>query len=82
MFEEEPAAEADHEQGYDAVFLGAVATSSCSIEPQIVFSLGIGAGPWIANLTALAPYKPLSVAGTARFLDYHFYLGLLGAQGV
>ena len=65
-----------------AVFLGAVATSSCSIEPQIVFSLGIGAGPWIANLTALAPYKPLSVAGTARFLDYHFYLGLLVAQGV
>ncbi|MFD2428045.1 mercuric transporter MerT family protein [Sphingobium scionense] len=48
-----------------AVFLGAVATSSCGIGPQIIFSLGIGAGPWIANLTALAPYTPLSVAGTA-----------------
>ncbi|MDT7531232.1 mercuric transporter MerT family protein [Sphingopyxis sp. SE2] len=63
-----------------AVFLGAVATSSCGIGPQIIFSLGIGAGPWIANLTALAPYTPLSVAGTVGFLDYRFFLGLLEAQ--
>lgn len=63
-----------------AVFLGAVATSSCGIGLQITFSHGIGAMPWIANLTALAPYKPLLVAGTAAFLEYHFYLGLLEAQ--
>ena len=44
--------------------LGALAASSCCIVPLILFSLGIG-GAWIGNLTALAPYKPLFVAGTA-----------------
>lgn len=63
-----------------AAFLGAAATSSWGVGPQIIFSLGIGAMPSIASLTAPAPYKPLSVAGTAGFLDYHFYLGLLEAQ--
>src|SRR5258708_16920370 len=42
--------------------LGALAASSCCIVPLILFSLGIG-GAWIGNLTALAPYKPLFVAG-------------------
>lgn len=32
--------------------------SACCIVPLVLFSLGIG-GAWIANLTALAPYKPL-----------------------
>jgi mercuric ion transport protein len=31
-------------------------------------------GAWIGNLTALAPYKPLFVAGTAGVLGYGFYL--------
>lgn len=53
--------------------LGAIAASSCCIVPLILFSLGIG-GAWIGNLTALAPYKPLFVAGTAGFLGYGFYL--------
>ena len=53
--------------------LGALAASSCCIIPLILFSLGIG-GAWIGNLTALAPYKPLFVAGTAGVLGYGFYL--------
>jgi mercuric ion transport protein len=53
--------------------VGAFAASSCCIVPLILFSLGIG-GAWISNLTALAPYKPLFVAGTTGLLGYGFYL--------
>jgi mercuric ion transport protein len=53
--------------------LGALAASSCCIVPLILFSLGIS-GAWIGNLTVLAPYKPLFVAGTAGVLGYGFYL--------
>lgn len=53
--------------------LGAIAASSCCVIPLILFSLGIG-GAWIGNLTALAPYKPFFVAGTAGLLGYGFYL--------
>lgn len=53
--------------------LGALAASSCCVVPLVLFSLGIG-GAWIGNLTALAPYKPLFVAGTAGLLGYGFYL--------
>ncbi|GLS36650.1 hypothetical protein GCM10010869_22410 [Mesorhizobium tianshanense] len=53
--------------------LGALAASSCCIVPLVLFSLGIG-GAWIGNLTALAPYKPLFVTGTAGVLGYGFYL--------
>ncbi|PWB60164.1 MAG: mercury transporter MerT [Bradyrhizobiaceae bacterium] len=53
---------------------GALAASSCCIVPLILFGLGIG-GAWIGNLTALAPYKPFFVAGTAGLLGYGFYLG-------
>lgn len=53
--------------------LGALAASSCCIVPLVLFSLGIG-GAWIGNLTALAPYKPLFVAGTTAVLGYGFYL--------
>ena len=52
---------------------GALAASSCCIVPLILFSLGIG-GAWIGNLTALAPYKPIFVAGTAGLLCCGFYL--------
>jgi len=53
--------------------IGALAASSCCIVPLILFSLGIS-GAWIGNLTALAPYKPLFVTGTAGVLGYGFYL--------
>jgi mercuric ion transport protein len=52
--------------------LGALAASSCCIVPLLLFSVGIG-GAWIANLTALAPYKPLFVAVTVALLGYGFY---------
>lgn len=52
--------------------LGALAASACCVVPLLLFSLGIG-GAWIANLTALAPYKPLFVAATAALLGYGFY---------
>ena|SRR5437868_3025676 len=52
--------------------LGAIAASSCCVIPLLLFSLGVG-GAWIANLTALAPYKPLFVAVTAGLLGYGFY---------
>jgi mercuric ion transport protein len=52
--------------------LSALAASSCCVVPLLLFSLGIG-GAWIANLTALAPYKPLFVAATAGLLGYGFY---------
>lgn len=53
--------------------LGALGASACCIVPLVLFSLGIG-GAWIGNLTALAPYKPMIVAGTAGLLGYGFYL--------
>ncbi|RZN08348.1 mercury transporter MerT [Bradyrhizobium genosp. SA-3] len=53
--------------------LGALAASSCCIVPLILFSLGVG-GAWIGNLTALAPYQPLFVAGTVGVLGYGLYL--------
>lgn len=53
--------------------LGALAASSCCILPLALFSLGIS-GAWIANFTALAPYKPYFVAGTIALLGYGYYL--------
>ena len=53
--------------------LGALAASSCCIIPLVLFSVGIS-GAWIANLTALAPYKPYFAAGTLALLGYGYYL--------
>lgn len=71
----EPMPRAAGRQGLVALggILGAIAASSCCIVPLILFSLGVG-GAWIGNLTALAPYKPLFLAGTAGLLGYGFYL--------
>ncbi len=52
--------------------IGALAMSSCCIAPLVLFSLGI-TGAWIANLTALYPYKPLFFFVTAAFLAGGFY---------
>jgi mercuric ion transport protein len=53
--------------------LGGLAATSCCILPLVLFGLGIS-GAWIANLTALAPYKPYFAAGTLVLLGYGFYL--------
>ena len=53
--------------------LGALAASSCCVLPLVLFGLGIS-GAWIANLTALAPYKLYFAAGTLVLLGYGYYL--------
>jgi hypothetical protein len=53
--------------------LGALAASSCCILPLVRFRLGIS-GAWIADFTALAPYKPYLTAGTLALLGYAHYL--------
>lgn len=53
--------------------LGALAATSCCILPLVLFSVGIS-GAWIANFTALAPYKPYVAAGTLALLGYGSYL--------
>jgi len=53
--------------------LGALAASSCCILPLVLFGLGIS-GAWIANLTAIAPYKPYFATGTLALLGYGYYL--------
>jgi len=53
--------------------VGALAASSCCIVPLVLFGLGIS-GAWIANFTALAPYKPYFAVGTVVLLGYGYYL--------
>lgn len=51
---------------------GAVLASSCCVLPLVLVLVGLG-GTWIASLTALAPYKPLFLAGTALALGAGFW---------
>jgi mercuric ion transport protein len=53
--------------------LAAIGSMSCCVIPFALFALGVS-GAWIGNLTALAPYKPLFVAGTLAFLGLGFYV--------
>ena len=52
--------------------VGAVLASSCCIVPLLLVMLGIS-GAWIANLTALEPYKPYFLAMTLAFLAGGFW---------
>ncbi|MEE8308216.1 MAG: mercuric transporter MerT family protein [Gammaproteobacteria bacterium] len=52
--------------------LGAVLASSCCIVPLLLVTLGVS-GAWIGNLTALEPYKPYFLAGTAILLGLGFW---------
>jgi mercuric ion transport protein len=58
---------------------GAIAASACCVLPLVLFGLGIG-GAWIANLTALAPYKPFFVILTLGLIGYGYYLRRRSAQ--
>ena len=54
----------------------AIGASLCCVGPLVLLALGIG-GTWIANLTALEPYRPLFVGLTLLFLGLafrHLYL--------
>lgn len=50
-----------------ASVLGSVLASACCIVPLVLFSLGVG-GAWMANLTALAPYKPIFLVGAGGLI--------------
>lgn len=45
----------------------ALGASACCILPLFLLSIGVG-GAWVGNLTALAPYQPYFLAGTALLL--------------
>ncbi len=51
--------------------LAAVGASLCCVAPLVLLSLGIG-GAWIANLTALEPYRPALIGVTLLFLALAF----------
>lgn len=53
--------------------LGAVGASSCCLLPLALFSLG-ATGPWLGQLTALAPLQPWLLGATAVLLAIGFYL--------
>ena len=51
-------------QGRGALFAGGVAAilaSTCCLGPLVLITLGFS-GAWIANLTALEPYRPFFIA--------------------
>lgn len=52
--------------------IGAVLASACCVGPLVLVMLGIS-GAWIANLTALEPYKPYVAAVTLALLGYGFW---------
>ena len=52
--------------------IAAVASLSCCVIPFALFLAGIS-GAWIANLTALAPYKPYFVAAALALIGVGFY---------
>lgn len=60
--------------GRGALFAGGVAAllaSACCLGPLVLLALGIS-GAWIANLSALEPYRPLfiAVSGVALFFAW------------
>lgn len=52
--------------------LAAIGASVCCVGPLILLTLGIG-GAWVANLTALEPYRPIFIGLTLLFLGLAFY---------
>ena len=53
-------------------FLGALLVSSCCVAPLAFVILGIS-GAWIANLTALEPYKPYFATVALVFIGLGFW---------
>ena len=52
--------------------IGAGLASACCVVPLLLVTLGIS-GAWIANLTALEPYKPYVAAVTLALLGFGFW---------
>ncbi len=51
--------------------LGAILASACCIGPLVLLTLGVS-GAWIANLTALEPYKPIFAVIALAFIAAGF----------
>jgi len=51
--------------------LAAIGASVCCVGPLVLLTLGIG-GAWVANLTALEPFRPWLIAVTLLFLGLAF----------
>src|SRR5262245_46772607 len=51
--------------------LAAIGASVCCVGPLVLLALGVG-GAWVANLTALEPYRPLLIGFTLMFLGLAF----------
>lgn len=51
--------------------IGAILASACCIGPLVLLLLGVS-GAWIANLTALEPYKPYFAAIAFVFIGLGF----------
>ena len=72
-------------KGRGALFVGglaAIVASTCCLGPLVLLMLGIS-GAWIANLTALEPYRPIfiSVAVVALFFSYrHIFRPAVACQ--
>jgi len=47
--------------------LAAIGASLCCVVPLVLLALGIS-GAWIANLTALEPYRPVFIGLTVLFI--------------
>lgn len=70
----QPAMSARAPDGRGALFTGGLAAllaSACCLGPLVLLALGIS-GAWIANLSALEPYRPLfiAVSGVALFFAW------------
>lgn len=52
--------------------LAALGAGACCVVPFALVTLGIS-GAWIANLTALAPYKPIFAAVALGFIGFSAY---------
>ena len=51
--------------------LAGIGASLCCVVPLVLLALGIG-GAWIADLTALEPYRPIFIGLTLLFLGLAF----------
>ena len=51
--------------------LAGIGASLCCVVPLVLLAFGIG-GAWIADLTALEPYRPIFIGLTLLFLGLAF----------
>ena len=51
--------------------LAALLASTCCLGPLVLVALGIG-GAWVANLTALEPYRPLFIGAALGALFFAY----------